>query len=183
MKEKTTARIKREANVKKYIEEMLIHCASGKPFLHAKVAAKHHIGTPTYKAAMKFIKKTEDSSKIYVWNTDKTTDQIVEAIVGKKKTVCTTFKKGKDTIHSSVKLDIPNKVTKSDAAKAVQTVMKFEGASKIHRHLSNQCKLTVTVREEMGGSATAKTYVVDPAKFMFEDVDKTIQAFRNESKE
>ena len=176
MKQKTDARIKREERVKSYVNDLLVHCAQGKKFLFATKAHEYGIGTGSYKAIKKYVKET-DNSKVFTWNTVKTVDDIVKTVVSPGKKVA-----AKQTIHESIKLETANTNTKKEAHKTTQVKMEFEKplVNKLSSKIRPNRNITVTVLEQTGGMSKSKSYVVDSSKFMFADVDKSIQQFKDE---
>ena len=182
MKSKTEAVIAREARITAFLEELRDECARGNAIRFGVIGNKHGVPGRTYRAVRDmYLKNTV--GKMYTWNATKEINTIAKDLAAPKRP-SKVIKKGKNNIHSRVILTTPTPSTKKETVKSVQTSLPFKeaGMSKLHSSISQKCKVTVIVKEVRGGTTRAVEYEVDPSRYMFEDVDKSVQGFRNELK-
>tara|TARA_R110000744_G_scaffold344063_4_gene449313 strand:+ start:266 stop:820 length:555 start_codon:yes stop_codon:yes gene_type:complete len=181
MKQKTKAVIAREVRILAFLEEVKDECARGNSVRLGVIGNKHGVSGGTYRAIRDTYLKPSTGLKKYTWNATKEINAIAQDLASAKKS-SKIIKKGKNNIHSRVVLTTPNLSTKKEVKAAIQTEMQFKGPgiSKLHNKIAQKCKVTVIVKEVRGGSTRAVEYTVDPTKYMFEDVDKSVQGFRNE---
>ena len=174
MKEKSKTVIKREEKVKGFLNALKDACARGDRFEFGTKANAHHLGHPIYNQIRKEVVLSTDASKVFKWNTKEEIDSIAVRIASPKK-------KTKVSANTPVVLSSPNSTTKKEVAKTTQTAMDFKHIG-LHKVIASKCTLTVTVREDMGGTSRSKSYKVDATKFMFDDVDTSIKAFKTKGK-
>jgi len=174
---KSNTVLAREAKTEAFLNDLKNHCKEGKRFLFGVKANEHGISTRVYKEIRENYVAETSTPKVFKWKTRKGPKSLSVILAAPRVNAIKST-----VVPSVVKLETPTPGTKLETTPVLQTTMEFptSEANKIHKKLSGKCEVIVSVTEKRGRETTTKSYMVDGSKFMFEDVNKSIQSFKSD---